>query len=54
MIFNSIKEICRGKFLGIYVANYTSESGQNKDYEIISRRPISDVSDLKTKNHMDG
>lgn len=49
MKFNSIKELCKGKFLSIYVANYTSESGRDKNYEIISRRPLNSVEDIEKK-----
>lgn len=49
MKFNSIRELCKGKFLSIYVANYTSESGRDKNYEIISRRPLNSVEDIEKK-----
>lgn len=49
MKFNGIKELVRGKFLGIYVANYTSDSGRNKNYEIVSRRPLNSVEDIEKK-----
>lgn len=49
MKFNSVKELCRGKFLGIYVANYTAPSGQEKNYEIISRKPLASIRDIERR-----
>lgn len=48
MKLNYIKELFKGKFLGLYVANYTSNKGRNKDYEVISR-PLESKDDLMKK-----
>ena len=52
MKLNYIKELFKGKFLGLYVANYTSNEGRSKDYEIISR-PLESKDDLMEKTKPD-
>lgn len=37
--FNSVKELFKGKYLGLYSATYT-DNDRVKNYEIISRRPL--------------
>lgn len=39
MKFNFLEQLHRGKFISVYLADYTSEKGRNKKYEIVSRRP---------------
>ena len=52
MKLNYIKELFKGKFLGLYIANYTSNEGRNKDYEVISR-PLESKDDLMEKANPD-
>ena len=49
MKLNQIKQAYKGRFLSTYIANYTSPSGKNKNYEIISRRPLNSTEDLEAK-----
>lgn len=38
MKFNFLNKIHTGKFVNVYVANYTSANGREKNYEIVSRK----------------
>lgn len=38
MQFNFFKTLKEGKFVNFYLANYTNMEGEEKDYEIVSRR----------------
>lgn len=49
MKFNFFKKVQSGKFINLYVANYTNEIGEEKDYEIISRRNTEESTDFFTK-----
>lgn len=49
MIFNFLKTIKNGNFINFYLANYTNELGENKDYEIVSRKKTENPEDLFNK-----
>lgn len=39
MIFKGIKKLHQGKYINRYNISYESQTGENKDYEMISRNP---------------
>lgn len=49
MKFNFFKTIKEGKFINFYVANYTNKNGEEKNYEIVSRKKAKTADDLFEK-----
>lgn len=49
MIFNRIILKKLGEFISLYIANYTNNDGEEKNYEIVSRHELKTCDDLKKK-----
>lgn len=49
MRFNFFKVLKQGNFVNFYLANYTNENGEEKDYEIVSRRMVRTKDELFKK-----
>lgn len=49
MKFNFLETLKEGHFINFYLANYTNKLGEEKKYEVVSRRKVKDPNELFDK-----